>query len=230
MEGDSVTLGYASNDDGTFQTTGTKDRGKKDNKRKYSDEKMNGDINLFSEDDSLSESSTYYHTSEVEDDDDEGDDSNGDNGDQEEKEEEEDDHWDLDYSKWMDYSDWFNNDMIDDYTIIGVKDQLLYADILKHIRKHTIYWMQGTTSTSTSPIYNYANPEVGIETAKRRYRKAVDDLLVPSITNRDRWVSYKVRCKFLQAMREFLWTTKQHCERELFPHGKLSSFPTRSRR
>jgi hypothetical protein len=93
-----------SNDDGTFKTTGTKDRGKKDNKRKYSDEKMKENINLDSEDDSLSESSKYYHTSEVDDDDDdEGDDSNGDNGDQEEKEEDEDDHWDLDYSKWMDY-------------------------------------------------------------------------------------------------------------------------------
>jgi hypothetical protein len=77
---------------------------KKITREKYSDEKMKEDINLDSEDDKLSESSKYYHTSEV-DDDDEGDDSNGDNGDQEEQEEEEeeDDHWGLDYSKWMDY-------------------------------------------------------------------------------------------------------------------------------
>jgi hypothetical protein len=60
--------------------------------------------------------------------------------------------------------------MINDYTIIGVKDQLLFADIIKYIRKHTIYWMR----FKKSDVYKYERdlqprePEIGIETAKRR--------------------------------------------------------------
>jgi hypothetical protein len=142
--------------------------------------------------------------------------------DDEEEEEEEEEGWDIDYSKSNDYSDWLNNTMINDYTIICVKSQLLYADILKHIRKHTIYWMQNSVDKEDRDVYKFERdlqprePLVGIETAKRQYQQSVDMLLVPSIENRDEWISYTVRCEFLQAFREFLGAMKQHCERELF--------------
>jgi hypothetical protein len=53
--------------------------------------------------------------------------------------------------------------MIDDYTIIGVKDQLLYADILRHIRKHTIYWLQGHDVYKYESDYNHANPKSALK-------------------------------------------------------------------
>lgn len=142
--------------------------------------------------------------------------------DDDDEEEEEEDRWDLDYSKSNDYSNWLNNTMINDYTIICVKSQLLYADILKHIRKHTIYWMQNSVDKENRDVYKFERdlqprePLVGIETAQRQYQQSVDMLLVPSIENRDEWISYTVRCEFLQAFREFLGAMKQHCERELF--------------
>ncbi|KAL3706994.1 hypothetical protein TMatcc_008007 [Talaromyces marneffei ATCC 18224] len=223
-EVDSVTLGHPSNE-GDIVKTITKDPNEKDNKRKYPEENIPEDINLDSAVDSLSESSKYYHTSELEDDDDDN---------TKEQEEEEDDRWDMDFSKSNAYSDWINNDMLNDYTITGVKNQLLFADILKHIRKNTVFWMLDAKAN----VYKYEcalqprEPEIGIETAKRRYRKAVDTLLVPSINNRDQWISYKIRCKFLQAMGEFLWTMKHHCERELFLQQtfKIESFRTWSSR
>lgn len=115
-------------------------------------------------------------------------DDDNDDDDDEEEEEEEDDHWDLDYSKSNDYSDWPNNAMINDYTpsIICIKNQLLYADILNHIRKHTIHSMQNSVHKEDRDVYKFehdlqpSEPDVGIETGKKRYREAVDMLLVPS--------------------------------------------------
>lgn len=216
-----MTLGYASNDDDIAKIN-TQDANPKNNKRKRSDQQGYEDIHIDSEDDSCSEGNEYYDTSEIEDDDDDDDEVSETNKDDEDEDEEGNDRWDMDSSKCHDYSDWLSNDMINDYTIIGVKNHFLYADILRHIRKHTIYWMQNSCNVEDRDVYKFERnlqprePEVGIETAKRRYHKAVDRLLVPSIQNQDRWMSYKVRCEYLQAMREFLWTMRQHCERELF--------------
>lgn len=61
MEGDRVTLGYASDDNGAVKTS-AKEARTKDNKGKYSDEKKEKDKNLDSHDDSCTSAPQYYDT------------------------------------------------------------------------------------------------------------------------------------------------------------------------